>query len=181
MKTFVEYLTEYAAYHRDRRNIAIHCVGIPAIVAAVFVLLSRPAFGPGALAWLSPATLLLAASALFYLRLNRSFGFVMTLLLAACAALALPIAAGSTQSWLATGLGLFIGGWVLQFIGHYYEGKKPAFTDDLIGLAIGPLFVVAEIAWTLGLRHDLRDAVEAVSGPPLMRELGPGPDPHALA
>lgn len=33
--------------------------------------------------------------------------------------------------------------------------KKPAFMDDLIGLAIGPLFVLAEIIFLLGFRKEL--------------------------
>jgi uncharacterized membrane protein YGL010W len=37
------------------------------------------------------------------------------------------------------GLGLFFIGWVLQFIGHYFEGRKPAFVDDVVGLLKGHL------------------------------------------
>ena len=37
MKTLVEHLGQYAAYHRDRRNIASHFIGIPLIVLAVAV------------------------------------------------------------------------------------------------------------------------------------------------
>ena len=44
MLTLTQHLSQYAAYHRDRRNIATHFVGIPLIVFAVIVLLSRPAF-----------------------------------------------------------------------------------------------------------------------------------------
>ena len=61
MKTLVDQLGQYAEYHRDRRNIATHFVGIPLIVVAVAVLLSRPgtaAFG----LWLSPAALVSLAS-----------------------------------------------------------------------------------------------------------------------
>jgi uncharacterized membrane protein YGL010W len=42
-------------------------------------------------------------------------------------------------------------GWVIQFVGHYYEGRKPAFVDDITGLIIGPLFVVAEAAFLMGM------------------------------
>ena len=35
MKSLEQNLTQYAAYHRDRRNIATHFVGIPMIVFAV--------------------------------------------------------------------------------------------------------------------------------------------------
>lgn len=44
MRTLTQQLTQYAAYHRDRRNIATHFIGIPMIVLALAVLLSRPVF-----------------------------------------------------------------------------------------------------------------------------------------
>jgi uncharacterized membrane protein YGL010W len=34
-------------------------------------------------------------------------------------------------------LGLFIAGWVLQFIGHYFEGKPPEFMKDYRFLFVG--------------------------------------------
>ena len=30
----------------------------------------------------------------------------------------------------------FAGGWAIQFLGHAFEGKKPAFVDDLVGLLV---------------------------------------------
>lgn len=54
MKTLVDHLAQYAAYHRDRRNIFSHFIGIPMIVLSIAVLLARPALGFG----LSPALLL---------------------------------------------------------------------------------------------------------------------------
>jgi hypothetical protein len=62
----VELLTQYAEYHRDRRNIVTHFVGVPMIVFAVGVLLSRPGFMLGGL-MLSPAWLALRLSVLWYL------------------------------------------------------------------------------------------------------------------
>ena len=41
MRKLVDQLSQYAAYHRDRRNIATHFVGIPLIVFAIGVLLAR--------------------------------------------------------------------------------------------------------------------------------------------
>lgn len=40
-------------------------------------------------------------------------------------------------------IGLFVIGWVLQFVGHIYEGKRPAFTTNLVHLLIGPLWILA--------------------------------------
>ena len=37
-------LAQYAEYHRDRRNIATHFIGVPMIMFGSLVLLSRPGF-----------------------------------------------------------------------------------------------------------------------------------------
>ena len=34
-------------------------------------------------------------------------------------------------------LGLFVVGWILQFIGHYFEGKPPEFMKDYRFLFVG--------------------------------------------
>ncbi len=146
MKSLVDQLGQYAVYHRDSRNIVSHLIGIPLIVVAVATLLARPALGVTGTLSVSPAMLLAAAIAVFYLRLDIRFG-------------------QTTGSWLAWGLGLFFIGWVIQFVGHYFEGSKPAFVDDVIGLAVGPLFIVAELAFFLGLRDAVRRAIEERAGP----------------
>lgn len=168
MKSLVEHLSQYAAYHRDPRNIATHFVGIPLIVVAVTILLSRPGWDVAGM-WLSPALIAAAASVWFYLRLDLRLGLVMGLLLGLCLWLGQMLALQSTGLWLSAGLGAFVLGWIIQFVGHYYEGRKPAFVDDLSGLIIGPLFVVAEAAFMLGLCPQLKKAVEANAGPVAIR------------
>lgn len=42
------------------------------------------------------------------------------------------------------GVGLFVGGWILQFIGHGIEGNRPSFMKDPRFLLIGPLFILQE-------------------------------------
>lgn len=164
MKTLTEQLANYAHYHRDPRNIATHLVGVPLIVLAVVVLLSRPAIEMAGLP-LSPAVVVSAAVLLYYLRLDLGFGAVMTALLALALWFGAWAAALPTGQWLALGVGGFVVGWVIQFVGHWWEGRKPAFVDDVIGLLVGPLFVVAEVAFLLGLRQPLREAVEQRAGP----------------
>jgi uncharacterized membrane protein YGL010W len=169
MKNLTDHLTTYAAYHRDRRNIATHFVGIPMITVAVATLLARPAFAVVAGLPLSPAVLVTAGAILFYLALDLRFGLTMGALLAASLWAATSLAAQSTTTWLAAGLGLFVVGWIIQFIGHAFEGKKPAFVDDLFGLLIGPLFVVVEAGFALGARDQLRRTIEERVGPTLIR------------
>lgn len=171
MKTLVDQLSKYADYHRDPRNILTHCVGVPMIMFAVVILLMRPVWGSAAGLPLSPALLAAVAAAAYYWRLDRRYGMVMSLVLLAMLALAVPIAMQSTALWLAWGLGLFALGWVIQFVGHFYEGRKPAFTDDVMGLIIGPLFVAAELGFAMGLRKQVQAAIEQRSGPVRRRKL----------
>ena len=157
----LELMTQYAAYHRDRRNIATHFVGIPLIVFAISVLLARAEFALGDTP-MNAAIVLWALSSLWYLtRGNLMLGAATALVNGVLTALAMTAAQGSTTSWLLIGVGSFVVGWIIQFIGHYYEGRKPAFVDDIAGLIVGPLFVAAELAFLLGLRRELQRAIHA--------------------
>jgi uncharacterized membrane protein YGL010W len=77
----------------------------------------------------------------------------------------------SSPSWVAWGVGLFVLGWVIQFVGHYYEGRKPAFADDLVGLLVGPMFVVMELLAAAGACRALMARIEAEAGPTHLRDL----------
>jgi uncharacterized membrane protein YGL010W len=47
---------------------------------------------------------------------------------------------------------MFVGGWALQFAGHYvFEKNKPAFYSDAYYLLVGPVWVAAEWLELLGL------------------------------
>lgn len=162
MKTLTDQLAQYAAYHRDRRNVATHFVGIPMIVLALAILLSRPIWAiPGLVVACSPAWLLFGGATLYYLALDLQLGVAMAAISAVCLALAHEIALARFGVWLGTGVALFFVGWLFQFVGHVaYEHRKPAFVDDLIGLLIGPLFLLAELFFGLGWRRALRDEIE---------------------
>jgi uncharacterized membrane protein YGL010W len=164
MNDLLGQLAKYAAYHRDRRNIATHFVGIPMIVLGIAALLARPSWPVAGLP-LSIAAVLSVGAVLFYLALDLRYALAMTLFMGGALAAGSWLAAQDTVLWLAAGGGLFVGGWIIQFIGHAYEGRKPAFVDDLVGLLVGPLFIVAEAGFALGLRDDLRRAIEERVGP----------------
>ncbi|RCI41497.1 DUF962 domain-containing protein, partial [Pseudomonas aeruginosa] len=80
------------------------------------------------------------------------------------------LAGGTTGAGLGWGVGLFVVGCIILFVGLYYEGRMPAFVDDLSGLIVGPLFVLAELAFLLGLRGDVQREVEERAGPTCIRE-----------
>lgn len=65
------------------------------------------------------------------------------------------------------GLGLFAGGWALQFIGHYvFEHNDPQFFGDPRNLLVGVAWSAAEWAQILGIRPAAprRDRSEAGGG-----------------
>jgi uncharacterized membrane protein YGL010W len=162
-------LSKYATYHRDKRNIFTHFFGVPMIVFAVMVLTARPVFQVADYA-ITPLHILLVLSCLYYLRLELRMGVVMSASFVAMAYGALMTSSMSTLSWAVFGISTFIVGWVIQFVGHFYEGKKPAFLDDIAGLIVGPLFVTVELLFLLGLRRDLEEQIERVAGPTLIRQ-----------
>jgi uncharacterized membrane protein YGL010W len=164
MRTLTEHLSTYAEYHRDRRNIATHFVGIPMIVVGLLALLARPTMTLGMFA-VSPALLVYGLGSLFYFALDVRFGAAMAVIMGAAVGIAVEIAGLSQLGWAVGGIGLFVLGWVIQFIGHAFEGRKPAFVDDLVGFLVGPLFVVAELGFMLGQRRELLEAIEAKAGP----------------
>jgi uncharacterized membrane protein YGL010W len=167
----VDLLTQYAQYHRDQRNILTHLIGVPLIVFAVGVLLSRPSFMLGGLV-LSPAWILFTLVAAWYVtRGEFLLGVAVSTGVALLTLLAHRLPGTGLATWLGWGLGLFVVGWIIQFIGHYYEGRKPAFADDIVGLLVGPMFVVMEGLALLGLFKSLASEVERHAGPTTLRNL----------
>ncbi len=171
MSAATDLLVKYAAYHRDRRNIATHFVGVPMLVFAVGALLARPSVE--VVGWpITPAAVAWGLTTLWYLtRGNLALGLAVSLTNLALILAALPLGLQGTAVWLAWSLGLFFAGWLIQFVGHYYEGKKPAFVDDLRGLLVGPMFVTAEALFALGWGKPLLAEIETRVGPTILRDL----------
>lgn len=151
-------LSQYAAYHLDRNNILTHFIGIPLIVFSILCLSARAGVEISGVS-VTLASILILLSTIYYISLDKLFGVLMLIIFVAAYPLAIKIAALPMWSWLAMSIGIFVVGWVFQFIGHYFEKKKPAFVDDLVGLAIGPLFVLAEFIFLLGFRQPLHQRI----------------------
>jgi uncharacterized membrane protein YGL010W len=161
MRTLEQHITQYAAYHRDQRNINTHFVGIPMIVFGAILAFAQISFGPVHAGWL-----VALAAMIYYLILDRPLGFAMVIYLFVTTAIASLVTAKTSESGgLFIAAVVFVLGWVLQFVGHKYEGVKPAFVDDIIGLAIAPLFVMTEVFFMLRLKPALKKYVEDRVGP----------------
>jgi uncharacterized membrane protein YGL010W len=142
------------------------------IVFSVVLAPATVAFPVGTVTVTAAAVVSLAAS-VYYLRLDWGFGIAMAIILfAMCAAaseLTARMSTGAALGWAAIA---FVWGWGLQFLGHRFEGMKPAFYDDAKQLLIGPLFVCAEACFLLGARAPLRRYIEERVGPTVARRDG---------
>jgi uncharacterized membrane protein YGL010W len=133
-------LAHYEKSHRNPKNEVIHFIAIPLImlslVGMVFAIHPYLAYA------------FIAASMVYYARLSWIFLLVMTVW--SLLSIALVFAMGPMV--LALSVTIFIGAWILQFIGHKLEGKKPSFFEDIQYLWVGPLFVLSKLFAKLGLR-----------------------------
>jgi uncharacterized membrane protein YGL010W len=123
-------LANYGDSHQHPVNERIHFIAIPLIMLSLIGLIF--CIHP----WLAYG--FMAASMVYYARLSGVFLAAMgvwSVLL-----LALVHAMGDARLLLC--VAIFVGAWVLQFIGHKLEGKKPSFFEDVQYLWVGPLFVL---------------------------------------
>ncbi len=129
-------LDEYEGFHRSGANELCHFLGIPCIVVGAAGLLALVRFGSLLPGHLTLAELVAGTIVIFYVVSARWLGVVTGVLLAAL------VLVGRALPW-SVGLGLFLGGWVLQFLGHaVYEKRSPAFLRNLLHLLVGPAWLV---------------------------------------
>ena len=139
MQTGRELFEDYGAYHRDRRNLVCHEIGIPLIVLGIVALL-RLIWIP----WLSTtlAGAALVALVVYYciafgrVERNATFGAFAGLMVIYFISAYIP--------W-PYAIAAFVAGWIFQFVGHAYEGKSPAFLTNLSHLLVGPLWVASHV------------------------------------
>lgn len=140
MRTLTDWLQAYGVSHQHPINKKIHKVAVPGIYLSVVGLIwSIPAIAlmGYTLNWVWVVSLPIMA---FYFRLSLSVFLMMLGYTLACIGLVWSM---QLLGWsvLNVSLGMFVGLWVLQFIGHKIEGQKPSFFEDIQFLLIGPIWV----------------------------------------
>jgi uncharacterized membrane protein YGL010W len=155
MRSVNQWLDEYGASHRHPTNKLLHWLCVPPIVLSVMGLLwSLPV--PAAFAavspWLNWATITAVAALSYYFLLSPPLAIgvaaaftLMFIILRLLQDLPWPLWATST--------GIFVIAWIGQFIGHGIEGTRPSFFKDVQFLMIGPLWLLAFVYRSLGVRY----------------------------
>ena len=88
VKSLVDRLASYAEYHRDKRNIATHFVGIPMILVGTQATLAKIGIGP-----INAAVATTGLATRYYRALDPAYGTAMAAVLGATCALGTAIAA----------------------------------------------------------------------------------------
>ncbi|MTI50491.1 MAG: DUF962 domain-containing protein [Alcanivorax sp.] len=156
MRDLSTFLHDYGDSHRHPVNQWVHIFCVPAIFVSTLGLFWLIPVGQwlgleGAAAyWVNGGTLLAVLCMPFYLRLSMGVSLLMLGWLAvSIAVVTLVERSALSLGWSA--LVLWLVAWAVQVWGHKVEGKKPSFTDDLVFLLVGPVFVSLELAYKLGL------------------------------
>ena len=159
MKTIEDQMSFYAAYHQDARNKATHFIGVPAIMLSLFIPLAWIGFDAGGLT-ISAAMVFAAVVLMYYFFLDVPLALAMLVVTGLLVLVAENIAAlGPVQGWIWFGV-LFVGGWLLQLVGHAYEGRRPALADNLFQIFVAPIFLAAEVFFALGYKPHLHQRVQ---------------------
>ena len=138
MRQIESLLNEYGESHQNKTNVVIHTIAVPAIYfVSIGLLWSIPVpefLGFFDVTW---AHVVAIPTLWYYFKLSGPIGAAMTLLTIISFLAVQALANTSIVVWQFC-LALFVVMWILQFVGHHIEGKKPSFLTDLRFLLVGP-------------------------------------------
>jgi uncharacterized membrane protein YGL010W len=148
MKNINDWNKEYGSYHINPVNKIIHWICIPLIIFSLFGLLSLINYefhiGEGHYK-INTLGIFIILVLGYYLRLSKTLALGMLIISLLFAGIIDFISINSKLTLLYLYLGIFVLAWIGQFIGHKFEGKKPAFFKDLQFLLIGPLWLLSYV------------------------------------
>ena len=139
MSVLTRLLESYEKNHQNPVNEVIHIIAIPMIMFSIL--------GVTAAFDIFLEYILVGIVFFYYLKLSK----IAALLMLVWLLIYLGLVALLKPHIIEISISLFIFGWVLQFLGHFIEGKRPSFFEDLRYFLIGPLFVAQKLISKFGI------------------------------
>jgi uncharacterized membrane protein YGL010W len=139
MQSIETLFADYASYHQTKCNKWFHRLGIPMIMLTLIAMLTWVKLPTVGTVTLDAAMLLIALSSAYYfvVEWRLAIAMIVVSIIFYFIGAALP---------MAIAVGLFILGWIFQFIGHkVYEHKNPAFFRNFVHLLVGPLWILNDV------------------------------------
>ncbi len=155
MRKIDSLLREYGESHQTSFNQKVHYICVPAIFFSIIGLFAAIPTGsifeglvPASIQpYMHIGTLIILFGLLYYLRLSVSL-FIGMIIFSGLVLFGVNALTNLDFAPLwAIMLAIFVIAWIVQFIGHKHEGKKPSFLKDVQFLMIGP-------AWTMSHLFD---------------------------
>ncbi len=159
MRAIDKLLTEYGESHQNTTNKLIHWICVPIIFWSIVALLWTVKLSveiPGTTYHLNLALVALVAVIFYYIKLSIRLTIGMLIFSFACIAITDRLEENlQTLDFPLWGFALilFVIAWILQFVGHNIEGKKPSFLKDLQFLMIGPAWLMHFIYKKIGVKY----------------------------
>ena len=139
MSVLTRLLESYEKNHQNPINEAIHMIAIPLIMFSIL--------GVTAAFDIFLEYILVGIVFFYYLKLSKIAALLMLVWLMIYLGLVVLL----KPYIIEISVLLFAFGWILQFLGHLIEGKRPSFFEDLRYFLIGPLFVVQKVISKFGI------------------------------
>ncbi|MDQ1162687.1 putative membrane protein YGL010W [Chryseobacterium sp. SORGH_AS 447] len=148
---------EYAESHRNSTNKLIHWICVPLIFWTILGFISivpSKSIGFRYIGEISYVSFIaIGLVTVFYMRLSVLISLIMFFVMILMESFAYGINIRfKGDSWMVY-LSVFIATWILQFVGHKIEGKKPSFLKDLQFLLVGPIWLLSFVLKKLGIRY----------------------------
>ena len=140
MSVLTRLLESYEKNHQNPINEAIHIIAIPLIMFSIL--------GMTAAFDIFLEYILVGIVFFYYLKLSKIAALLMLVWLLIYLGLVVLL----KPYIIEISILLFAFGWILQFLGHFIEGKRPSFFEDLRYFLIGPLFVVQKVISKFGIK-----------------------------
>ena len=140
MSVLTRLLESYEKNHQNPINEAIHMIAIPLVMFSILGMTA--AFN------IFLEYILVGIVIFYYLKLSKIAALLMLVWLLIYLGLVVLL----KPYIIEISVLLFAFGWILQFLGHFIEGKRPSFFEDLRYFLIGPLFVVQKVISKFGIK-----------------------------
>ena len=140
MSVLTRLLESYEKNHQNPINEAIHMIAIPLVMFSIL--------GMTAAFDIFLEYILVGIVIFYYLKLSKIAALLMLVWLLIYLGLVVLL----KPYIIEISILLFAFGWILQFLGHFIEGKRPSFFEDLRYFLIGPLFVVQKVISKFGIK-----------------------------
>ena len=160
MKNLTQVLTDYQEYHTKKITQTTHLIGVPLIIFGILIFFSWFSFNLNPIISVPLMWFLIVIASAYYVRLDIGLGLMLAVIFVIMGLLIFVI-----DQYKYTNISgvlfliTFFGGWVIQFIGHIFESRKPAFLDNILQVFAAPIFVLAETLVRLGRRPDLEQII----------------------